>query len=429
MYTLGQRIRQLRLKHGLTQIDLSKGICTPSMISQIESDRARPSYKILFSIAERLDTALEALLADVDMNLEYLSTYKMARSMVAGKEYASAIPLLKELVELPRPQLSTLDMLFDLGVCYLQTGQLDEADKLFAQVQDLALVRQDRQLQGQALLNIGLVEFKRKHYQLAAYQWQKALEEVERLEEPDLFLTGSLLYQLGCVHVKLGQIQEALTYYLQAAQMYEQSGNQHEIGQTYMGLGTSYERLGDLEQAAHYSERAFAIFEGLNNKVMAIKLNVICAIVYGRMGRTVEALQMLEDAIQSLQEMNLREEEGMAQVELAKLTLEMGEVQQAEEACRQARSLLPELHLYHAWINRILGKIALQRNQRDEAIRRYKAAADCFKRMEEVHDWDDTMYELVALYDESGDKERAYDTLTEIRRFSRLVLEERGIVL
>ena len=61
--SLGQRIRQIRMGKGITQIELSKGICTPSMISQIESDRARPSYKILFSIADKLDVPLENVAA------------------------------------------------------------------------------------------------------------------------------------------------------------------------------------------------------------------------------------------------------------------------------------------------------------------------------------------------------------------------------
>ncbi|MGZ4111999.1 MAG: helix-turn-helix domain-containing protein [Tumebacillaceae bacterium] len=429
MFSLGQRIRELRLKHGMTQIDLAKGICTPSMISQIESDRARPSYKILFSIAEKLDVALEKLLSDVDMNLEYLSTYKMARSMVADSEYASAIPLLKELVDEPRPQISTSDMMFDLAFCYLQTGQLDEADKLFAKAHDLAIVRQDHLLLGQVLLHIGTIEFQRKHHQLAAYQWQKALEEVEKLEETDLFLKANLLYNLGSVHVKLGQVQEALVFYRQSSVLYEQGGNRQEIAQSYMGIGMSYKQLGEWEQAVEYLELAIKMFESIGNELMAVKLQMSCAVIFGRTGRGEEACTLLQVTIERFQQMKEREQEGIAHVELAKLQLEKGEVQEAEESCRQARSLVPELHAYHGWINRLMGQIALQRNQREEAIRRYKAAADCFKRLEEVQDWDSMMFDLVELYDASGEMELAYDALMEIRRFSRHVLDERGIVL
>ena len=103
--SLGQKIRELRILKGLTQSDLGAGMVTPSMISQIEADKARPSYTMLFALSERLDVPLEKLLVDVDLNLEYVSTYKMARAMVAGKEYASAIPLLKEVYHTPRTHI------------------------------------------------------------------------------------------------------------------------------------------------------------------------------------------------------------------------------------------------------------------------------------------------------------------------------------
>ncbi|ARU63689.1 hypothetical protein CBW65_23695 [Tumebacillus avium] len=71
--SLGQRIRELRLRKGMTQIELAKGICTPSMISQIESDRARPSYKMLVGLANRLEVPMEHLLKEVDLEMEYTS--------------------------------------------------------------------------------------------------------------------------------------------------------------------------------------------------------------------------------------------------------------------------------------------------------------------------------------------------------------------
>lgn len=183
MFSLGQRIRELRLKKGLTQIDLAKGLCTPSMVSQIESDRARPSYKMLFGIAERLDVPLEKLLVDVDLNLEYVSTYKMARAMVKSQQFASAIPLLREILEAPRAQISTMDILFELGVCLVNTDDLTEAETVFAQVQELAILRQDHQLLANVWKELGEIEFQRTRFQLAAHHWQKALESAEKMDE------------------------------------------------------------------------------------------------------------------------------------------------------------------------------------------------------------------------------------------------------
>lgn len=429
MFSLGQRIRELRIKKGLTQIDLAKGLCTPSMISQIESDRARPSYKILYAIADRLEVALEKLLADVDLNLEYVSTYKMARAMVAGKEYASAIPLLRELLEIPRGSIPTVDIMFELAECYLYTDQLEEAEKQLAEVQELATLRQDNQMLALVFKSYGLIEFQRKNYQLASYQWQKALEEVEKMVDVDVYLQASILFNLGLVHSRTGQIFEALDYYGRASTIYEGLESLYDIGTAYMGIGMSYKRLNELDKAAEYSEQARAIFRGLDNVVMAVKLQVTCAVLYGDTGREAEAVALLETAIAKFRDLAMREEEGMTYVELAKVRHKQGDVVAAEEACQRARMLLPELHLYQAWLNRVLGDIALKRDQRVEAIRRYQMAADIFKRMGELNEWDAIQYEVARLYVEEQDFTRAYGIMEDIRRYSRQTLEQRGIVL
>lgn len=48
--------------------------------------------------------------------------------------------------------------------------------------------------------------------------------------------------------------------------------------------------------------------------------------------------------------------------------------------------------------------------------------------MEELTEWDVTMYEIARLYVEENDLIHAYSILDDIRRYSRQVLEERGIM-
>ncbi|PWK07406.1 helix-turn-helix domain-containing protein [Tumebacillus permanentifrigoris] len=95
---LGQRIKELRMKKGLKQQELSEGICTPSMVSQVESGRARPSHDVLVGIAERLDVSLEFLLADANLNMKVSSKYKMARGFIASRLYRTAAELLEEIL-------------------------------------------------------------------------------------------------------------------------------------------------------------------------------------------------------------------------------------------------------------------------------------------------------------------------------------------
>lgn len=53
---LGEKIRQLRIQHGITQKDLAGDKITRNMLSLIESGAASPSVSTLLYIAERLET-------------------------------------------------------------------------------------------------------------------------------------------------------------------------------------------------------------------------------------------------------------------------------------------------------------------------------------------------------------------------------------
>lgn len=58
MSDLGERIKTLRKKRGLTQAQLAAGICTKSFISQIEKGYSQPALDTLQAIAERLGVTL-----------------------------------------------------------------------------------------------------------------------------------------------------------------------------------------------------------------------------------------------------------------------------------------------------------------------------------------------------------------------------------
>lgn len=62
----GLLIRESRKRACLTQTELAKGICTPSMISQIESGKAVPSEELLSKLADRLCVPVAALVGDIN---------------------------------------------------------------------------------------------------------------------------------------------------------------------------------------------------------------------------------------------------------------------------------------------------------------------------------------------------------------------------
>ncbi len=429
MYTLGQKIKQTRLQQRMTQIDLAKHLCTPSMISQIESDRARPSYKILNGIADRLGVPLEHLLSKVDLNDDFVCTYKMAKAMVAAKAYSTAIPLLEQLLNSAQAQVAEVDILFELAECYIHVERQEEADSLLSDLLETAFLRQDERMIARVYKSLGQLEFVRKRYQLAAFHLHKANAEVEKMEERDSYLQASILAELGDAYAKSGQLAEALDYYRRSSSLFNKKDDLEEMGNLYLNLGVSYHKLNDLEKAAEYSERAIHIFQCLDNIVMTVKLQVNCAVLYGQTDREADAVAMLRKAIDNLLNLGKREEAGMATVELATLLLQQGELAAADESCDQARALLPELHLYQARVHRLYGRIAVQKGQREEAIRRLQKSADRLKHTDELGEWGDTMHELAELYKREGDLRTAVSIMQEIRGYTNEAMLKRGIAL
>lgn len=429
MISLGQRIRELRFSKGLTQVDLAKGLCTPSMISQIESDRARPSYKMLFAIAERLDSTVDKLLVDSEMNLDHQSAFKFAKAMMGAKEYVTAIPILKDLLTAKRTHVATMDIQLELGECLLHVGELDASERALQEVVEFGVLRRDKHTLSRALRLLGDLEYGRKRYALAAFHWQKALDHAEEMPEQDVYMKAEMLHLLGSVYVKMGEAHEAQAFYKRAAELYEGAESQNEIGQVYLGLSLSYKMMNDLAQSAKYADLAIGIFKGIDNQVMMLRNQVTCAITLGETGREIEAESLLRDTVQQFTKLGKVEDRGIVLVELAKLMIQLERSQEAEEACLSAQNLLPDLHIYQAWINRLRAKIDLMRDQKSAAIRHFQSAADAFLRQRELAAYSDTMYELSCLYIEADDYHRAFQLMDQVRSQTHGELQKRGIVL
>lgn len=430
MFSLGQRLRELRLKKKMTQVDLAKGICTPSMISQIESDRARPSYKMLISIAERLDTQVEKLLLATDLNLEHVSAFKMARALVGAKEYRAAMPYLEELLKLQRSQVSTIDIQLELGECLLYTGDLARAEKQLSEVQEWGVLRQEHHKVSRALKLLGEIEERRRRFPLAVFLWEKALDSVDKMDHPDLFLRAETLHQLGNVHLKMERPIDSQRYFDEAAALYGGTNNLKAIGHVYLGLSTSYQQQNDLQMSVDYSERAAGIFKGIEDRLFILRNQVTGAVSHVASGRAEEAESMLQDAYKQFAMMGQMEEAGTTLVEIAKLMGHLGRWEACETACLQAQNVLPENHICQAWVHRLRAKVDLQhRKQKQTAIHHFQAAADVFLQQKELREYGDTMFELSCVYVEEKEYGQAYKLMDEVRSQTHEELQRRGIVL
>ncbi|KEO83268.1 helix-turn-helix domain-containing protein [Tumebacillus flagellatus] len=430
MESFGQRLRLIRMKKGLTQSQLAQGIVTPSMLSQVEAIKARPSWQVLEQIAKKLEISVDELIGNSKLDMAVISEYRLAKGMLSAGEYSGALPILKRIINNNDGKLDPFEIRFDYAFCLLQVHQVREAGASFQQLLEHTVTQNGSLfLKVRVLHQLGNVELKRKRYQIAEHYLSLALDKIHSLEKTDAHLQASLLLTLGEVQKQSGQVQEAVITLQSAVPIFEKREDLQGLGNLYLNLAMSSRMTEDYLQASDFAQRAQWCFETLNNQKEKRSLHVHLAILQGEMGETDKAIATLEQIVEGYRHLQQEEEAGIAVTELAKLYLKRGTLDQAEKSCQTARTLLPNVHPYQAWVSRTQAMIAKARNQQAVAVKYMKQAADCFKLTNCQTEYEETMRELSRLYESNNDCQSALRVMHEMWSFTRQVRENRGIVL
>lgn len=427
--SLGRKIRELRISKGLTQSDLGSGLVTPSMISQIESDKANPSYKVLEAIAEKLETPLEFFLSDIQTQLEQTSAHKVARALLSSGSSERARLLLESLLENPSPNLNLLEVKYDLADCYLSLEMYEDAIGIFETVLQTADQKEQSLVALQALNKLGIIEQRRRKYHLAIYHWKKAYERFPLMAYPDPYLQSKILTNLGTIHNQLGEFKEALMYYDEAYKLLARSSHFEQIGFTYIGLGLSYKKMRDFEKASEYSQSAVAIFESLKNVKLAIEVKKNYGILKGEEGKHDEALSLFASCIEEFERHQYMVEAATVYGERARLLLRTMQFEEARSDCQKALSMIPLASPEAAPILRTQASAEDALGHLDIAVEKMQMALQLFQENRLLAELAETYSMLGDLYQKQGDFARANECLQNMKRTMTENLKERGIIL
>lgn len=123
---LGEKIRELRVKKGLTQNQLAGDHITRNMLSQIENGIASPSMKTLTHLAEKLDVSVGYLLEEGAPTAS-----SAAKKLIKKGNYAKAIAALDDM----DPHDDEAELLLataygELAMADLQAGKNESAVQL-----------------------------------------------------------------------------------------------------------------------------------------------------------------------------------------------------------------------------------------------------------------------------------------------------------
>ncbi|KEO84263.1 helix-turn-helix domain-containing protein [Tumebacillus flagellatus] len=430
METFGERLRMFRMKKGLTQTQLAEGIVTPSMLSQVEANKAKPSWHVLEQIAKKLEISVDELIGNSKLDMAVISEYRLAKGMLSAGEFSSALPILKKIMEDNTGKLDPFEIRYDHAFCLLHLHQLHKAEEAFQQLLNhTCTVNGSLILTVRVLHQLGHVAMKQKRYQIAEHYLTLALDKIRSLEKNDVHLQSSLLLTLGEVQKRSGHLKKARVTLQLALPIFEEREDLRGLGELYLKLAQSSRATEDYAQASDFAHRAQLCFTTLNDQKEKLALQLQLALLNGETGDVEKAIHILEQVAEAYRRLQQSEEAGVAVTELAKLYFKRGNLDQAEEACQTARSLLPTVHPYQAWVANVYAKIAQSRNQQAAAVKYMKQAADCFKLTECQAEYEETMQELSRLYEANHDCQSALRVMHEMWSFNRQVREQRGIVL
>ncbi|ASS73826.1 hypothetical protein CIG75_01785 [Tumebacillus algifaecis] len=428
MISLGQKIRELRVQKGLTQQELGAGIVTISMISQIESDKAYPSHKVLEQVAERLETPIEYFIADMQTQMEQTSTYKLAKAYLAANNFEQAIPLFRELIGNPAPHLPVHEVQFDLAEAFMVCGDIEKAVEMFEQVLDTVIRKNDDHTALLCLNKLGEARFGQENFPLALYHWRKAYETFSRLKEIDPYTRARIVTNLAHAHYRLGEYEDGIRFYREAYNLLRGSTNLRQLADVYLGLGVSYKKLRDFSRAIDYCHDALTIYESLQNIKQAIDVKANFALVEAEQGRIEKAIDLLHECLAEYRKLEIPSDDAKIHGEIAKLYVKAGKLQQAEAFCQESLFLLPDnaqnlAAIYHALA-------VVKREQSDLA-----AAVDWFERtiatlteQEQLRELRLVYQELADLYEAQNDYVKATDTLRRMHVILDETLRKIGIM-
>lgn len=373
--TLGQKIRELRIRKGLTQSELSEGLVTPSMISQIESDKANPSHQLLNSIAEKLETPIEYFLTDVESQLEKISAYHVAHAIMLKGDFKQAIDLLSKIKEAPSTQISMADIKFDLAYCYLNTNELEQANELFEECLELAITGKDSIRMVTIMNQLGAVTFKQRNYPIAIHYWKKAYDLAKKETDIDPYLFGEIANGIGMVHSQFGEWEQAKEYFEEASQLFKGSQDIRQIADVYVELAKTYRNTGDYDRAMHFSQSAAALYQGLQSLRSIIDSNAHYGIVLGETGLASEGIDRLENCMFLYENVGFHDRTGYVHSALARALFQAGDYDKAIYHCEQALKTTSGDELERSTIYRILATIDLEKEKYDSALEWIEKAA------------------------------------------------------
>ena len=428
MVSLGQKIRERRLEKKLTQAALAEGLVSASAISQIESDKITPSYKLLCQIAERLDVPLDAFLAEnKEQYLEQTTSHKLAKTFIHAKQHENAVPILEKLLH--SETIDETEITKDLAECFLHLKKYAEAQDLLDKVQNLALKENDDASYVWALNHLGVLFYQKNNISLSMHYWKKAYDFLSGLDQFDPFMRVAVSTNLALVYSRIGHYDQSVNLYRESEELLKGSSDLLTLATTYMGMGRSYYGKQEYKQAEECFQEAITIYKNRDHIRQSIQVKENIGILCGERGEYKEALRALYECLNDYREHKLGSHTANAHAEIAKLHIRLKEFAPAEEQINLGFTASETNTLARAECYYARALLYAEQGRYQEAIPDGKTSMSLFLSLGAIQEYNRISLFLSDIYKKMEDYKSSTEILEESQITIQTLLKEKGITL
>lgn len=277
MLTIGDKIKEMRLKKGLTQAELAEGICTQASISNLESNASMPSLLLLLEIGSRLHIEFSEL-SDYVFQTKNPSTVvfeqvRLLRSQFKDKE---AYELLKE-----KMSVDKLETAYDLQHYYYYIGitnligNSEFSDALYHFTLALSVENDGNNGFLDVLITngIGLTYFMQKEQDKALTYFEKSLTQLdhylnqpvpvkENIEIMKIYFTTAKFYS------EIGEYNRALELCNLGIALQKSEHTNYDLDRLYYEKAFNLFQLGNQKKAEKYYFCASLLAQMSGNKIL-----------------------------------------------------------------------------------------------------------------------------------------------------------------
>ncbi len=378
---LGQRIRQLRTRRGLTQQDLAGEDYSKSYISAIEQGKTRPSLEALQRIASRLEIPAGQLLDPdapgfVPADPESMPRrVRRRRGVRAGESLGIFDPAYQDLqisqaelyLHTGRPT-QALDILRTMlpeenggtattgtpgaqrpldtqqqqrAFCLAATAAVHSgnATEALAYVQkgiQLANRLGDREGLEQLRLLLGIAYYQADQPLSALEQHRTCLEAVNNgvVRDPNFKL--KVLSNIAADYWALHDNDRAIAAYRSALELLDQVNSVERQAAIFWDMAMAYGEDRHFGAARTASIRALSIYEALDNMQTVAKMESRYGNILIEMGEAEAAEEYLRHSLDLAERLNSQTDKALALTNLARLAMTRGNLEEAQTLAAQA---------------------------------------------------------------------------------------------